>query len=109
MYLDENVRCGGTIEQLPNALAAGSIDKMFKRIVRDYDVQILSQPTQEQDNPWIVTIDDFVSDEEIKLILEYGQKTGYERAGETYGGNHAAATKTQKRTNEASWCGYQVS
>ena len=61
MYLDENVRCGGTIEQLPNALSAGSIDKMFKRIVRDYDVQILSQPTQEQDKPWIVTIDDFVS------------------------------------------------
>ena len=109
MYLDENVRCGGTIEELPNALAAGSIDKMFKRIVRNYDVQILSQPTQEQGNPWIVTIDDFVSDEEIKLILEYGQKTGYEQAGETYGGNHAAATKTQKRTNEASWCGYQVS
>ncbi|KAK1735935.1 prolyl 4-hydroxylase alpha subunit-like protein [Skeletonema marinoi] len=107
MYLDENVRCGGTIEQLPNALSAGSIDKMFKRIVRDYDVQILSQPTQEQDKPWIVTIDDFVSDEEINLILDYGQKTGYEQAGEVYSGNHAAPAKTQKRTSETSWCGFQ--
>ena len=109
LYLDDNVRCGGTIDQLPNALSAGSVDKMFKRIVRDYDVKILSQPTPEEDKPWIVTIDNFVSDEEIKVILEYGQKTGYEQAGETFYGNHAASKKTQSRTSETSWCGYQVS
>jgi prolyl 4-hydroxylase len=108
LYLDDNVRCGGTIDQLPNALSAGSVDNMFKRIVRDYDVQILSQPTPEEDKPWIVTIDNFVSDEEIKVILEYGQKTGYEQAGETFYGNHAASKKTQSRTSETSWCGYQV-
>ena len=110
MYLDENVRCGGTVEGLPNALsAAGSVDKMFKRIVRENDVQILSQPTQDaEDNPWIVTIDDFVSEEEISTILEYGQKTGYEQAGEVFYGNHASPTKTKKRTSEASWCGFQV-
>lgn len=110
MYLDENVRCGGTLEELPNALsAAGSVDKMFKRIVRENDVQILSQPTQDgQDNPWIVTIDNFVSEEEITKILEYGQKTGYEQAGEVFYGNHASPKKTNKRTSEVSWCGFQV-
>ena len=108
MYLDDDVRCG-TLEQLPNALSPGSVDKMFQRIVRDYDVQILSQPTEEEDRPWIVTIDDFVSDEEINLILEYGEKTGYEQGGETFNGNHASPQKTQQRTSEVSWCGFQVS
>ena len=109
MYLDDNVRCGGTLDQLPNALSAGSLDKMFKRIVRDYDVQILSQPTPEEDKPWIVAIDNFVTDEEINLILEYGHKTGYEQSGEVFDGNHAAPRTTERRTSETSWCGYQVS
>lgn len=108
MYLDDDVRCGGTLEQLPNAFSAGSVDKMFQRIVRDYDVQILSQPTEEEDKPWIITIDDFVSDEEIDLILEYGQKTGYEQGGLVFNGDHSSPQKTKQRTSEVSWCGFQV-
>ncbi len=108
MLLDTNVRCGGTIDQLPNALTAGSLDNMFQRIVRDYDgVQILSQPTsEEEEKPWIVTIDNFVLDEEIDLILSYGEKTGYEQAQLVYHGKHAEAQTA--RNSEVSWCGYQV-
>ena len=111
MLLDTNVRCGGTIDQLPNALTAGSLDNMFQRIVRDYDgVQILSQPTsEEEEKPWIVTIDNFVLDEEIDLILSYGEKTGYEQGQLVYHGNHAEAKTTLgARNSEVSWCGYQV-
>jgi hypothetical protein len=84
---------------------------MFQRIVRDYDgVQILSQPTSEEEKkPWIVTIDNFVLDEEIDLILSYGEKTGYEQAQLVYHGNHAEAQTTLgARNSEVSWCGYQV-
>lgn len=111
MFLDTNYRCGGTLDQLPNALSAGSLGNMFERIVRDYNgVQILSQPTpEEEDKPWVVTIDNFVSEEEIDLILRYGEKTGYEPAEEVFNGNHAGAKLTQQRNSETSWCGYQVS
>ena len=111
MLLDTNVRCGGTIDQLPNALTAGSLDNMFQRIVQDYDgVQILSQPTpEEEEKSWIVTIDNFVLNEEIDLILSYGEKTGYEQAQLVYDGNHAEAQTTLgARNSEVSWCGYQV-
>ena len=112
MLLDTNVRCGGTIDHLPNALTAGSLDNMFQRIGQDYDgVQILSQPTpeEEEEKPWIVTIDNFVLDEEIDLILSYGEKTGYEQAQLVYHGNHAEAQTTlEARNSEVSWCGYQV-
>lgn len=109
LYLDENVRCGGTLDQLPNGLSAGSLGNMFDRIVRDYDVEILSQPTPEEDKPWVVTIDNFVSDEEIDLVLRYGEKTGYEKAKLVFNGNHAGPQTTQERTSETSWCGFQVS
>jgi hypothetical protein len=109
MFLDANYRCGGTLDQLPNALSPGSLGNMFERIVRDYDAQILSQPTpEEEENPWVVTIDNFVSEEEIDVILRYGEKTGYEPAEEVFNGNHAGAKLTQKRNSETSWCGYQV-
>lgn len=105
--LDENVRCGGTIDELPNAASAGSINSMFKRIVSDFDGIVHSQPTPEADEPWIVTIDNFITDEEIDRILQYGTSNGYQQSLEIFHGNHGDSKKTQARTSANSWCGYQ--
>jgi hypothetical protein len=109
LHLDENVRCGGTIDQLPNALEAGSLGDMFERIVKDFNPTIHSQPTPEDDKPWIISIENFITDEEIDRILQYGESNGYEQSRETYHGNHDGSKTTQMRTSENSWCGYQVS
>ena len=106
---DNSTRCGGAIDQLPNALEASSLCTMFERIVQDYNPTIHSQPTAEDDMPWIITIDNFVTDEEIDRILQYGESNGYEQSRETYHGNHDGSKTTQMRTSENSWCGYQVS
>ena len=108
---DNSTRCGGAIDQLPNALEASSLCTMFERIVQDYNPTIHSQPTTtaEDDKPWIITIDNFITDEEIDRILQYGESNGYEQSRETYHGNHDSSKTTQMRTSENSWCGYQVS
>eukprot|EP00957_Ditylum_brightwellii_P109820 8376188-Ditylum_brightwellii.AAC.1 len=85
---------------------------MFKRItnLEGTKVHVYSQPTpdSEEEKPWVVSLDDFMTEEEIDRILEYGQQTGYQQSGKTFNGNHQGQKTTQARTSENSWCGFQI-
>lgn len=89
----------------------GDLHKMFERIVEEYDnVTVLSQPPKEPDakfQPWVIYIDDFVSNEECDRLVELGAIEGYERStdvGEKKFDGTYDAVKSATRTSENAWC-----
>lgn len=72
-----------------NAFKPGDLNKMFTKIVtKDYPdrVEIHSGPREltgredVNDGPWLVTIDDFLSDEECDHLIELGDSNGFARS-----------------------------
>mmetsp|Transcript_27312 Transcript_27312/g.76638 ORF Transcript_27312/g.76638 Transcript_27312/m.76638 type:complete len:317 (-) Transcript_27312:96-1046(-) len=99
----------------PGTWEAGDLNKMFERITtaeefQKFSPQILSSPstsTKNKPNPWIVILDDFLTQEECDTMIELGAKKGYERSKDvgkkkfdgTYDG-----TLSQDRTSTNAWC-----
>jgi len=88
---------------------AGDLHKMFERIVKDFEnVTVLSQPpTEGEFKPWVITVDDFITDEECERLIELGGKEGYERSTDVgakkFDGTFEAK-KSKTRTSENAWC-----
>lgn len=90
------------------ALDAGDLNKMFERITSDPNNQerltILSQPPA---GPWIVTLDEFLSPEESKRLIELGGEVGYERSkdvGEEQFDGSYGSIESKSRTSSNAWC-----
>ena len=84
----------------------GDVDKMFRRLVSDdkYSVQVLSQPPE---GPWVVTLDDFLSDEECDRLIALGGNEGYEKStgvGEKQPDGTYASFNSVDRTSTNAWC-----
>jgi prolyl 4-hydroxylase len=70
----------------PNAKQAwgeGDLNKMFEKLTSEpyltkYSVETLSSPVT--GGPWVITMDDVVSEEEAKRLIELGAVEGYERS-----------------------------
>lgn len=98
------------------------LNNMFLRLVTNseyqekYNPKTYSKPdpTQQEreefgiiDGPWVVVLDDFLSEEECKIMIDLGATEGYERSrdvGEklydgTYGG-----IESKGRTSSNAWC-----
>ncbi|CAB9519968.1 Prolyl 4-hydroxylase subunit alpha-1 [Seminavis robusta] len=122
MELDENYRCHYTHDD-NDATAAwgpGDLNKMFERIVTDplylrYQPRILSRPTVPMDDkteilqgPWVVVLDNFLSDEESDTLIEVGMDIGYKRSADVgrkrFDGTYEAEVN-EDRTSKNSWCG----
>ena len=59
------------------------LNNMFERIVVDFPiVHIHSLPSAEdtKDGPWVLTIDNFLTDKECERLIEMGHELGYERS-----------------------------
>jgi prolyl 4-hydroxylase len=83
-YLDIRNRC--KIEDNgPNAWSPGDLDETFRRLsteepfVSQYNVQVLSSPNM-NDGPWVVTLENVVSQEEADKLIQLGRDRGYERS-----------------------------
>lgn len=83
--------------------APGDMSDMFESIVERfgdrYGVEILSR------DPWVVTFENFVSDEEIDALIETNQM--FERSTDTGTTNEFGETGrilSQSRTSQNSWC-----
>lgn len=92
-------------------------ERMLTEGMMDYVVHIHSQPDKDpskpsskKDNaspPWVITLDNFLSDEECDRMIQLGYDAGYNRSedvGEakldgTFGGK-----KSGGRTSENAWC-----
>ncbi|KAL7538279.1 hypothetical protein ACHAXR_008444 [Thalassiosira sp. AJA248-18] len=125
--LDSHLRC--PIEE-GNELAyqPGGLNALFERIVDDadgsgeylkYHPKAISRPTLradgtkvpsssvEKDGPWIVTLENFISDKEADALVAAGHNKGYERSSdvgvENPDGTHEDEV-SDGRTSTNSWC-----
>jgi hypothetical protein len=105
LLLDYDHRCPSLDHQEKSPLNAvsqpGDLNKLFERIVHDkgfkklYQPQVLSRPmllssgsSNNDDNsssssilpdgPWIVVLDNFLTDEECQSVIQHGTEKGYQ-------------------------------
>jgi prolyl 4-hydroxylase len=99
----------------PAAWNPGDLNKMFERITTEpyyqkYAPTILSRPLNDEsgsNNPWLVQLDNFLSEKECKQMILLGSEQGYKRSEDvgpkkfdgTYDG-----TKSEGRTSSNAWC-----
>jgi prolyl 4-hydroxylase len=103
----------------------GDLDRMFERILHDaslqekYNITILSRPIrhdeshhdkqfhEKDDDPWILQIDNFITEEEANRFIDLGHIIGYERskdAGPELENGEYDKRITKSRTSTNAWC-----
>ena len=108
---------------------AGDLDAMFQRILTEpalqrYQPRAVMQPNppttttttnDDDDNhhpapkqgPWIVVLENFLSDEECDTLIRLGAERGYEQSkdvgAQNFDGTYAATT-SKDRTSSNAWC-----
>mmetsp|Transcript_50312 Transcript_50312/g.56216 ORF Transcript_50312/g.56216 Transcript_50312/m.56216 type:complete len:461 (+) Transcript_50312:20-1402(+) len=111
--LDINTRCPLNRDIIgPDVWMAGDLDKMFRRITTEpflsrYDIHILSSPETNDGGPWVITIDNFVNDEEVERLIEMGSVEGYERSTDVGPMRLDGSTEeivSTGRTSTNAWC-----
>ena len=99
-------------ENIPeiDAWKPGDLNKMFERILATYpDVNIHSRPSavEAEDGPWVLTLDNFLSENECERLIELGHGLGYERSADVgkmnFDGTFAASVN-DGRTSTNAWC-----
>lgn len=97
----------------PNAFHAwgpGDLDNMFAKLTNEpfvskYSVKVWSSPAT--GGPWLITLDDLVSEEEAKRLIELGAIEGYKRSADV-GKRLPDGTFDQHisngRTSTNAWC-----
>jgi prolyl 4-hydroxylase len=91
-----------------DAWKPGDLNKMFERIVADYlNVNIISHPStiEAEDGPWVLTIDNFLSDEDCAHLIAWGHRLGYERSPNDDGTD--VNSVNEGRTSSHTWCEMQ--
>ena len=124
--LDIKARCSFTEDEYPVALKPGDLDALFYEIVngkwdefhpvihsapKDYkrtnSTSIVDDSNVRLGGPWIVTFDNFLSDEEADRIVELGYEQGYDRSTDVgarkFDGTHEKKVSTGRTSNNA-WC-----
>lgn len=89
-----------------NAWYPGDLSRTFSRLVDAYpNATVLSQPPS---GPWVVVLDDFLSEAEAQALIDQGHAVGYERSTSAAQGNDAGLYEnkvTASRTSTNAWCG----
>jgi prolyl 4-hydroxylase len=98
--LNFETRC--PFDKEPTAWKEGDLNKMFAHILKEYpNNEVLSK------DPWVVTIDDFLSDEECTRLIELGGELGYERSEDVGTANFdgtISSVESKDRTSTNAWC-----
>jgi prolyl 4-hydroxylase len=95
-----------------NIWKPGSLNQMFERIVRNYPTTtILARPATPhelvEDRPWVIMVDDFLTNEECDGLVELGAQSGYERSedvGELKFDGTYDSEIGDGRTSTNTWC-----
>jgi len=103
----------------PNATVAwnsGDLNKFFEGLTTDpayqkYQPAIISRPgmpnPKTNSSPWIVVLDNFLTDEECDTMIELGAEQGYQRSldvgDETFDGS-VGLKENERRTSVNAWC-----
>jgi hypothetical protein len=82
---------------VPDALYPGDVNRLFEKLVSDplyapYGIQVHSRPTYAVDDtidtasyaigPWVITLENAISDQEADRLIELGMAAGYERSSD---------------------------
>jgi prolyl 4-hydroxylase len=87
--------------------------------ISEYSVVIHSRPsnkpstevslkTDKELPPWVITFENFLTDEECDAMIEHGHKEGYKRSedvGKQQFDGSVGSVKSKGRTSENAWCG----
>jgi prolyl 4-hydroxylase len=91
----------------------GQINAMFERITTDPyweafgPVSIISCPNATDNYPWVITLDNFVSEEECEELIKFGTDEKYERSkdvGDLNDDSTVSAVRSTGRTSKNAWC-----
>merc|ERR1719232_1219747 len=112
--IDFDHRCPPRDPDLEPGLRPYDLDKRFQRIVDnpDFNVTVLSRPDLEKgtdydSDPWVITIDDFLTSEECDTLIKLGGDEGYERSkdvGPKKADGSYEPMESSGRTSENAWC-----
>jgi prolyl 4-hydroxylase len=104
-----------------NVWSVGDLNRMFECIATNpyyqskYNVQVLMRPKNEtdgpedaiNDDPWVVVIDNFLTDEECDTLIRLGGEQGYlmskDVGGKNFDGTYEAK-QSSGRTSTNAWC-----
>mmetsp|Transcript_10482 Transcript_10482/g.15422 ORF Transcript_10482/g.15422 Transcript_10482/m.15422 type:complete len:447 (-) Transcript_10482:385-1725(-) len=98
-------------ESVPYAVQKGELNPMFEKILTDpefqkYEPRALRKP--DDDQPYILVLDSFLSEEEADMLIQLGQDIGYTQSVDTgpakNDGSHGNLVTTW-RTSHTAWCG----
>lgn len=110
-YLTVEGRCP-VDPDAPKAWGPGDLDRMFRRLSSEpyksqYDVQVLSSPDGATKGPWVLTMENVVTEEEALRLIDLGATEGFKRSTDV-GKVAADGTFGQKvsegRTSSNAWC-----
>ena len=135
--IDIDSRCPPLGDDAKPAMLPGQLNTMFERIVRtapgnqtgdtdieenmtNYSVVVHSrpepfqgEPSRERDleqPPWIVTFEDFLTEEECKQLIQMGHNAKYERSkdvGSIKTDGSYDSVESLSRTSENAWCSHR--
>jgi len=112
--IDIRTRCPKN-DTLVDAFGPGDLNRMFERIAQDesLDVTVLSRPSEKTEeesddhHPWVITIDDFVSQTECDRLKILGAEEGYKRStdvGKKKFDGTFESKESSGRTSYNAWC-----
>eukprot|EP00547_Thalassionema_nitzschioides_P006061 CAMPEP_0194207460 /NCGR_PEP_ID=MMETSP0156-20130528/6190_1 /TAXON_ID=33649 /ORGANISM="Thalassionema nitzschioides, Strain L26-B" /LENGTH=456 /DNA_ID=CAMNT_0038934231 /DNA_START=10 /DNA_END=1380 /DNA_ORIENTATION=- len=93
------------------------VNKMFERITSEpyyekYQPTIYVQPnppasSDSKEGPWVITLDNFLTDQECDLLIKLGREEGYEQSMDVgpkkFDGSYEGF-KNSRRTSTNAWC-----
>lgn len=98
--LDWNLRCSfDQSDVLWNT--TGQVNDLKERLVRDHNALVQSA------DPWVLTVDDFLSHEDCQTLIQWGHKLGFERsvdAGKILQDGSMESIVSKHRTSTNAWC-----
>jgi prolyl 4-hydroxylase len=122
--LSIEARCPVDLEKMPNAWGPGDLNEFFTNVTtlesyKQFEPKVLSRPsylpgdTREtadyQVGPWVVVLENVVSQEEAEHMIELGAIEGYERSSDVgklkFDGTYESNVN-DGRTSTNAWCKY---
>ena len=79
-------------------------------IIADGEDRILSQQVDQEQPPWLITFDNFLTEEECDAMIQLGHKSEYQRSkdvGALQTDGSYDSIVSQSRTSENAWCSHQ--
>ncbi len=99
-YLDWNLRCPFDKNQVLWK-DTGKVYNLKERLVQNYNATVQS------DDPWVLTVDDFLSEQDCQTLIDWGHKLEFERsvdAGKILEDGTMESVISDHRTSTNAWC-----